>query len=103
MDYIRTRIEKYIQNQEYTIAIEELNSLIDKKTDIVILLILRGDIYNKKQEYSKALNDYNRALKLEPRNKKIASKIEIIKDILKFQALDIYGATNLNKDPWLDD
>ena len=69
----------------------------------VDLYILRGDVYNIKQEYAKALNDYNKVLKLEPGNKIINSKVEMIKDILKFQALDIYASTNLNIDPWLDD
>ena len=103
MDDIKTKIDKYIQDQEYTKVIEELTSLIDKDLKIVNWLILRGDIYNIKQEYSKALNDYNKVLKIDPNNKIISSKVEMIKDILKFQALDIYESTNLNKDPWLDD
>lgn len=103
MDDIKTKIDKYIQDQEYTKVIEELTSLIDKDLNIVNWLILRGDIYNIKQEYSKALNDYNKVLKIDPNNKIISSKVEMIKDILKFQALDIYESTNLNKDPWLDD
>jgi hypothetical protein len=55
------------------------------------------------EEHSKALNDYNKAFKIDPKDKIIGSKIEMIKDILKFQSLNIYEATNLNLDPWLDD
>lgn len=103
MGQITDKIKGYIEKQEYTIALEELNQLLLKDSDNVDWLTFRGDIYNIKQEYGKALNDYNRVLKLESDNKIIRSKIEIIKDILKFQNLDIFESTNLNKDPWLDD
>ncbi len=100
---IKMKIDKYIQNQKYAKAIEVLTGLIDKDLNKVDCLILRGDIYNIKQEYSKSLNDYNKVLKIDPKNKIILSKVEMIKDILKFQALDIFASTNLNIDPWLDD
>lgn len=103
MDNIKKNIERYIKNQEYTKALEELtNYILNNKKDVE-LYILRGDIYYKKQEYGKALNDFNLVINLQPDNKIIKSRVEMIKDILKFQALDIYSSTNLNKDPWLDD
>lgn len=103
MGQIKAKINSYIRNQEYTKAIEELTNLIQEEPDSEIWLTLRGDIYNLKQEYSNALNDYNKVLRINSNNKIIASKAEMIKDILKFQALDIFESTNLNKDPWLDD
>ncbi len=102
MDDIKTKIEKYIQNQEYAKAVEVLTGLINRDLNKVDWLILRGNIYNIKQEYSKSLNDHNKALKIDSKNKIIPSKVEMIKDILKFQALDIFASTNLNMDPWLD-
>ncbi len=42
-------------------------------------------------------------LKLDRENKLISSKVEMTREILKFQNLDIYESTNLNLDPWLDD
>ena len=103
MDQIKEKIKGNIKNQEYTIALEDLNELLLSDSDNIDWLTFRGDIYNLKQEYGKALNDYNRVLKIESDNKIVRSKIEIIKDILKFQNLDIFESTNLNKDPWLDD
>lgn len=103
MDDIKRRVDKYIQDQEYTKAIDELTDYINKDLDTINWLSLRGDMYNITQQYSKALNDYNKVLKIDPENKSLISKVEMIKDILKFQALDIYSSTNLNKDPWLDD
>ena len=103
MDDIKMMIDKYIQDQEYTRAIEELNILIEKYKEQVIWLKYRGDIYYITQKYAKALNDYNKVLNSDLRTREVAAKIEMIKDILKFEALDIYSATNLNNDPWLDD
>ena len=96
MDQLKKKIDKYISNQQYTKAIEELTKLLENDSDNIDWLVLRADIYYLKQEYPKALNDYNKVLKVEKNNKIIASKIEMIKDILKFQALDIYASTNLS-------
>lgn len=103
MDDIKTTIDNYIREQQYTKAIDELTGLIDKHIDIINCLMLRGDVYYINQELSKALNDYNKVLKSCPEDKNIASKAEMIKDILKFQSLDIYSSINLNMDPWLED
>lgn len=103
MNDIKNKIEKYIKNQEYTKAVVEITEQLTNSQNEVDLYILRGDIYYLKQEYPKALNDYNKVLKLDSNNKIISSKVEMIKEILKFQNLDIYASTNLNKDPWLDD
>ncbi len=54
------------------------------------------------QKYSDALNDYNKVLKTESDNKLILSKVEMIRGILRFEAVDIFSSTNLNNDPWLD-
>ncbi|HAF28666.1 MAG TPA: hypothetical protein DCG75_06420 [Bacteroidales bacterium] len=103
MDNIKVKIDKYIQDQEYTKAIDELTDYIERDIDVINCFMLRGDVYYIKQEFAKALNDFNKVLKIDPENKSLNAKVEMIKDILKFQALDIYSSTNLNKDPWLDD
>ena len=103
MDNIKTKINKYIQDKEYKKAIKELSELIDKDQDLLNCFILRAEVYYILEEHSKALNDFNKAFKFDSTNKNIGSKIEMIKDILKFQSLNIYEATNLNLDPWLDD
>ena len=96
-------IKQFIENKEYEKALEKLNEILVDDSENIEYLILRGDIYHLQQKFSKALNDYNRVLKLNPENKFLSSKTEMIKDILKFQAVDIFESTNLNKDPWLDD
>ena len=96
-------VEKLINNKEYNKAIDLLSSLIETDGENSKLLKMRGDTYYLLQEFANALNDFSKVLKIEPKCKNIASKIEMIKEILKFQALDIYASTNLNIDPWLDD
>ncbi len=96
-------IEKLINNKEYKKAIEILSSLLETDNGNRKWLQMRADIYYLLQEYAKALNDFSKVIKSDPECKNIASKIEMIKEILKFQALDIYGSTNMNIDPWLDD
>lgn len=96
-------VEKLINNKEYKKAIELLSTLIETDKDNSKWLRMRGDAYYLLQEFSNAINDFSKVLKLEPESKNIASKIEMIKEILKFQALDIFESTNLNVDPWLDD
>ena len=95
-------IEKLINNKEYKKAIEILSSLLETDNGNGKWLQMRGDIYYL-QEYANALNDFTKVIKFDSECKNIASKIEMIKEILKFQALDIYGSTNMNIDPWLDD
>lgn len=103
MDNTESKINKYIQEKEFKKAINELSDLINKGHDLLNNLILRGEVYYILEEHSKALNDFNKVIKIDSKNKIIASKIEMIKDILKFQSLNIYEATNLNLDPWLDE
>jgi tetratricopeptide (TPR) repeat protein len=96
-------VEKLINNKEYIRAIELLSSLIETDRENIKWLRLRGEVYYLLQEFSNAINDFSKVLKIEPESKNLASKIEMIKEILKFQALDIFESTNLNVDPWLDE
>ena len=102
MDDIKQIVNKYIKNQEYTKAIDVLTKEIGSNNELVDLYVMRGDVYNLKQEYAKALNDYIKAQKLNPADTTMKAKISMINDILKFQNIDIYASTNLNNDPWLD-
>ncbi len=95
-------VEKLINNKEYKKAIELLSSLIESDKENSKWLKMRGETYYLLQEFANALNDFSKVLKSDPKCKNIASKIEMIKEILKFQALDIFESTNMNLDPWLD-
>ncbi len=97
-------VDKLVEENDYLKAIEELNNLYKLHPKNAEILVKRGDLYYKLQNYSGALNDYNKALKLKgKKSKDIEAKIEIITNIIKYQGSDIYAATNLNNDPWLDE
>ncbi|MCK5171047.1 MAG: tetratricopeptide repeat protein [Bacteroidales bacterium] len=96
------KIRKYIQDKEYDKALNELAEMLQKYPDDAKYLIIRGDLYYSMQKYSDALNDYSKVLKIESDNQIILSKVEMIREILRFEAVDIFSSTNLNNDPWLD-
>jgi tetratricopeptide (TPR) repeat protein len=102
MKDLETEIKEDIRNEEFKKALSKLNKSIDENLNNLELLILRGDLFYALQKFSDALNDYNKVLKIEKENKLIISKVEMIKQILKFEAIDIFESTNLNNDPWLD-
>ena len=103
MENIFKLVDQLIEKNDFIRAIDELTKFYLENQDKTQVLIKRGDIYYKLQKYTQALNDYNKALKNDLNNKELKAKVEIISNIIKFQGSDIYAATNLNNDPWLDD
>ncbi|MFP4025220.1 MAG: tetratricopeptide repeat protein [Thiohalospira sp.] len=104
MENLFKLVEKLVKEDDYLRAIDELNNLYKLYPGNAEILIKRGDLNYKLQNYSSALNDYNKALKIKgKKTKDIEAKIEIITNIIKYRGSDIYAATNLNNDPWLDD
>ena len=102
MNDLEKEIKEDIKNNEFEKALNKLNKGIDSNAENSEILILRGDLFYTQQKFSNALNDYNKVLKIEKENKLILAKVEMIKQILKFEAIDIFESTNLNNDPWLD-
>ncbi|MFO7828081.1 MAG: tetratricopeptide repeat protein [Bacteroidales bacterium] len=103
MENIFKLVDQLIEKKDFNRAIDELTKFYLENPGNTQILIKRGDIYYKLQNYTQALNDYNKALKNGINNKELKAKVEMISNIIKFQGSDIYGATNLNNDPWLDD
>lgn len=102
MQEFKKEVSNYIQKNKFYEALDVVNQEISKDSKNIDLYIMRGDLYYRMQKFADALNDYNKVLKVDKTNKSISSKVELIKGILKFEALDIYASTNLNNDPWLD-
>lgn len=98
----KNEIEKLIRDREFDKALNLINNQISSDADNIELYIIRGDFFYIQQKFPNALNDYNKVLKKDKNNKLIMSKVEMIKEILKFEAVDIFASTNLNNDPWLD-
>lgn len=102
MDDLKIEVERLKSEQNFDKAIKLLNDRIEKEPNSFDLLELRGDIYYLMQKFGDALNDFNLILKHNNDNKEIKAKLEMVKQILRFQNLDIFESTNLNLDPWLD-
>ena len=102
MSKLINEINDHVKENQFDLAFDKLNASLKNDPENIEMLLMRGDLFYNLQHYSKALNDYNKILRIESENKIVSSKIEMIKDILKFQAVDIYASTNLNVDPWLD-
>lgn len=88
------------QTESIRQQIKKLSEEIRQSPTDVNLLCRRARLYEKLQDYGAALNDYNEVLRKQPHHKKAGAKAEMIKETLYYQNIDIYAATNLNKDPW---
>ncbi len=82
--------------------IQRLTEQLTKSPDDITLLEQRADLYYQTGNFGKAINDYQQILKLNPELKKIETKIDLIRTILRYSNTDIYASTNTNMDPWLE-
>jgi len=104
MENLFTLVDQFIEKNKYTEAIEQLNKLQKQYPKNGEIFVKRADLFYKLQKYTDALNDYNQSLKYDPKHSdEVKAKIEIITNIIKYQGSDIYAATNLHNDPWLDE
>jgi len=53
-------------------------------TDSVELYSLLGEIYSKKQQWGKSLNQFRKVLDLDPKNKEAETRIKMISSIFNF-------------------
>jgi len=52
--------------------------------DSLDLYFLLGEIYSKKQQWGKAVNQFRNVLELDPKNKKAETRIKMISSIFNF-------------------
>ena len=88
------------ESKEIKQKIKEITQKIDQESSDTKLLCQRAGLYEKLQDFGKALNDYNQVLRIQPGNMKAGAKAEMIKETLQYQNIDIYADPNLYKDPW---
>ena len=87
---------------EVEALLADLNKWLDKETGNIVLLGHRGALYEKLQQYSKAINDYKKILEKEAGHKQAITKIEMLSTILRYTNTDIYASPNTNLDPWME-
>ena len=70
---------------------ERLTERIGEEPCNAALLVERGRWYYRRQEWGKALNDFNRALGIDPARDEARQYAEQIEEILAFRYKDIYN------------
>ncbi len=92
--------KQYYQNPQW--AIMQLDQCLQNMPYDVDLLIFKAEILEAIDKIPDAINLLNKVLKLADNKQEIQAKIELLKTILRYRNLDIYGNTNTWHDPWLD-
>lgn len=88
------RVAEYIRRKQlWTPAgrIVRYTSLIEQQPDCAELYVERGKCYFQHNEWGNAINDFNRALKLDPQCGEAKQFIEMAEEILAFRYTDIYN------------
>jgi len=99
---ISGKINSAKSKDEIKSLLKELESILEKNEKNPEILHLRAKLYIKLEEPSKAINDYNKILTIDPEDQTALFQIEHLKTILRFRNTDIYANPNTNHDPWLD-
>ncbi|MBR2866779.1 MAG: nicotinate (nicotinamide) nucleotide adenylyltransferase [Alistipes sp.] len=92
--YVSPSVAEYIKkNQLWTPAgnIVRLTSMIEAGDERASLYVERGKCYYRHNEWGKAINDFNCAMKLEPENEEARQLHDMIYEILSFRYKDIYN------------
>ena len=79
------KIETLIEDYQIEEALELVESLLTEHSDNIQLLLAKGKIMSKKQEYNIALRTYIKILEIEKDNKEAISSIELINNILRIR------------------
>jgi len=95
-------IEQTNSETELQSILKDINQWLEKEPGGTILLEQRAQLYEKLQQYGKAINDYKKILETIPTHQHAASKIELLTTILRLSNIDIYANPNTNLDPWME-
>lgn len=95
-------VEKHIENEHYAEAKKLLNDALEKNPENISLLLTRAKLFRQLQNFSEAFNDLQYILKIDPNHEEAKNLLNLTREILQCQQLDIYASTNLNNDPWID-
>lgn len=92
--YVSPLVAEYIKNNQlWTTAgnIVRLTSMIEAGDERALLYIERGKCFYRRNEWGKAINDFNHAMKLDPENEEARQLHDMIYEILSFRYKDIYN------------
>ena len=82
-----------VKNQLWTSAgrIVRLTSMIDSGDERAVLYVERGKSYFQHNEWGKAINDFKRAMAIDPENEEAQQFHDMVYEILSFRYKDIYN------------
>lgn len=83
-------------------SIDQLNTFLSEAPEDIELLHIRAQLFEKQQEWAKAINDYLKILSLDPSDKKAKTQSAMLKTILRYNNTDIYSSPNTHYDPWFE-
>lgn len=92
--YVSPSVAEYIKNNQlWTTAgnIVRLTSMIEAGDERALLYIERGKCFYRRNEWGKAINDFNHAMKLDSENEEARQLHDMIYEILSFRYKDIYN------------
>lgn len=68
-----------------------LNALLDDDKENIALLLERGQLHYRMNEWGAALNDFNAILRIDPQHAEARQLIDMVQDILTFRYTDLYN------------
>jgi hypothetical protein len=99
---IITKAQEASGRSTVSASIDQLNVLLSESPEDIELLHIRAQLFEKQQEWGKAINDYLKILSLDPSNKKAKTQSAMLKTILRYNNTDIYSSPNTHYDPWFE-
>lgn len=93
-EFVSPSVAEYIRTSGlWTISerIVRLNALIDQHPENAQLYVERGKYFFRRNEWGSAINDFNRAKKLDPQNEEAQQFHDMAYEILAFRYKDIYN------------
>lgn len=96
------KVKEHMENEEYSEAKKLLDNALNEQPESTVLLLNRAKLFRQLQNFSEAFNDLQFILKIDPEHEEAKNLLNLTREILQCQQLDIYASTNLNNDPWID-
>jgi nicotinate-nucleotide adenylyltransferase len=86
-----TDLKQLVEQNELSKPLEILNEQIQINSSDVELLLLRGRIHYKMQNWGDAMNDYSSVLELDPDHQEAKSGLEMARNILGYFTPDMFN------------
>lgn len=85
------KIEKLLGANQFDDALRCIESEMKTSPDMAELFVLRGKIRMKKEEWGRAINDFNQALEYDPTHEAARNHIQMVRSILGFFNPDLHN------------